>query len=200
MRRTARTARVVGRHCRSSTIFYGALRRSRDRRHAGGWSRSFRSSCAGFADGWPTVGGARERLDTFLGALFERHVQAMNAPFGAAPAVANPAIATVSDDAADANETEVADTLLRGDWCVFEGEPGTAPVLATFAWRAPHGSQLLVTHRDGTIALIHTPESFSRAVRNGRARIDNRGDARLRARDGAPGAPAGGRQRLKQSR
>jgi hypothetical protein len=74
-------------------------------------------------------------------------------------------------DRDDAGGAGASDQLMRGDWCVFAEGEGDPALLAKFAWRAPHGTQLLFTHRDGAIAVIHTPESLGSAFRSGRARV-----------------------------
>ena len=126
-----------------------------------------------FAQGWPADDNAKARRKVFLAALYTAHIEAMKprlpdlpsvdeemprAPIAAADAIV---VAEASDD---------ADTLLRGDWCVFTADDG-ASLLAKFAWRAPNGTQLLFTYRDGSIAVIHTPATFARAVEQGRARV-----------------------------
>ena len=128
-------------------------------------------------DGWPTDDAAKVRRKVFLTALYACHTEAMTAalvptlpddPDAIEPAPGRVATALPESGATTA---EASDTLLRGDWCLFEGEPGDASLLAKFAWAAPHGTQLLFTHRDGSVAVVHTPASFGRAVQEGRARI-----------------------------
>jgi hypothetical protein len=62
--------------------------------------------------------------------------------------------------------------LARGDWCEFrpagEGGERGEPVLAQLAWRSPHRTQLLFTHRNGDTAFVHTPVSLSDEFRSGR--------------------------------
>ena len=115
-------------------------------------------------EGWPGDDEARARRAAFLAALYDLHLQAMNAPQDAPPAIAEPAAASPPASNPPAGEGMDADSLMRGDWCVFE-EPDAPPLLAKFAWRAPHGTQLLFTHRDGTIAVIHTPATLARRWR-----------------------------------
>jgi hypothetical protein len=61
--------------------------------------------------------------------------------------------------------------LLHGDWCAFDAVDNAPPLLARFAWRSPHGTQMLFTHRDGTIAVLHTPESLAALFRAGSVRV-----------------------------
>jgi hypothetical protein len=44
-------------------------------------------------------------------------------------------------------------------------------VLARLAWRAPQRKRLLFSHRDGSTAFVHTPESLAEAFRTGRASL-----------------------------
>jgi hypothetical protein len=70
----------------------------------------------------------------------------------------------------DAADDQVV-ALARGDWCEFRGPDGAAAVLARLAWRSPHRTQLLFTHRNGTTACVHTPASLAEAFRAGRATV-----------------------------
>ena len=60
-------------------------------------------------------------------------------------------------------------SLVRGDWVQFKGEGDGETVLARLAWRAPQRRRILFTHRDGSTAFVHTPESLADAFRNGHA-------------------------------
>jgi hypothetical protein len=131
------------------------------------------------SEGWPTDESSRARRKVFLARLYELHVEALNTPFDlpeldadepAPPIAATPAPDRVQAQARDESVADV-ESLSRGDWCAFDGEDGEPTLLAKFAWRAPQGTQLLFTHRDGSIALIHTPESLAQAFRGGRARV-----------------------------
>jgi hypothetical protein len=126
-----------------------------------------------FGDGWPADDNAKARRKVFLAALYAAHIEAMKPQLPDLPGVEEEAArapAAPENAAVAADASDEADTLLRGDWCVFTGD-GSASLLAKFAWRAPHGTQLLFTYRDGSIAVIHTPASFARAAEEGRARV-----------------------------
>jgi hypothetical protein len=126
-----------------------------------------------FADGWPTDDGAKARRKVFLAALYALHMEALKPPLPQLPSAdEDDSLVSLAkpEPREEAKTMDDAETLLRGDWCVFEGAD-TPPLLAKFAWRAPHGTQLLFTHRDGSIAVIHTPQSFARAAQEGRARV-----------------------------
>ena len=130
-------------------------------------------------EGWSADEPARARRRVFLARLYELHVEALNAPIdfpsaGDAGDAPEQDAAAATERAAAPPRDESGDdigALQRGDWCVFEGDPGQPPLLAKFAWRAPHGTQLLFAHRDGGIALIHTPLSLAHAFRGGHARV-----------------------------
>ncbi|TMH53011.1 MAG: DUF1631 domain-containing protein, partial [Betaproteobacteria bacterium] len=57
------------------------------------------------------------------------------------------------------------------DWCEFKSEDDGETVLARLAWRAPQRRRLLFSHRDGSTAFVHTPESLAEAFRSGRASL-----------------------------
>lgn len=128
---------------------------------------------------WPQDEANRARRKVFLARLYALHVEAMQTTADLPPpdeiADGTPSRMRVPipdapplsarDDAADTVES-----LLRGDWVAFATEDG-GTLLAKYAWRSPHGSQLLFTHRDGAIALIHTPVSLAAALRDGKAKV-----------------------------
>jgi hypothetical protein len=104
------------------------------------------------------------------------HVDAMKASPDAAQAGGDAATAPATAAAAVAHmesrdDDEQVAALMRGDWCAFGGEADAAPVLARFAWRAPHETSLLFTHRDGTTAFIHTPRTLAEAFGARRATV-----------------------------
>ena len=155
------------------------------------------------SEGWPADEPTRARRKVFLARLYELHVEALNAPVDLPPAEEetdapqSAASAAPERPAAPTRDepVEAMETLQRGDWCEFEADAGAAPLLAKFAWRSPHGTQLLFTHRDGGIALIHTPESLARAFRGGHAKVAveavplfERAMERIIERDGASDA------------
>src|SRR5438132_337031 len=125
----------------------------------------------------------QSRREALLSWLFDNHVRSMKAvqgvaipvaPAGAeAPATAA-AIAPVTAPAAqpgpDEYEAQVQ-SLVRGDWCEFKSEGEGETVLARLAWRAPQRRRLLFTHRDGSTAFVHTPESLAAAFRSSRATL-----------------------------
>ncbi|MEO8674386.1 MAG: DUF1631 family protein [Casimicrobiaceae bacterium] len=120
-------------------------------------------------DGWPNDDASHERRAAFLARLYELHVAAMRSPAGPPsaaelrpvprPGVPAPPSATSRDSGDD---VVGVDALMRGDWCVFADEKTGAPVLARFGWLAPNGTQLLFTHRDGSIAFVYTPQALAR--------------------------------------
>jgi hypothetical protein len=130
------------------------------------------------SDDWPTDAvGAAQRKD-LLAWLFEAHVRAMTLQPDPAPASDDTGPPTVPLHALPVPETRTQpgavaelDALLHGDWCAFNAVDDSPPLLARFAWRSPHGTQLLFTHRDGTIAVLHTSESLAALFHAGRARV-----------------------------
>lgn len=132
---------------------------------------------------WPADDAGRARRKIFLTRLYHLHIEALKPPLPELPAsgddatpdppagVAPAARAPAPDRAPRDEEAEAVETLMRGDWCVFTGEDSGAPLLARFAWRSPHGTQLLFTHRDGSVAVTHTPETLADAFRRERARV-----------------------------
>lgn len=130
------------------------------------------------SEDWPNDAiGAAQRKD-FLAWLFEKHVRAMTLPPDPAPATDDMGPPTLPLQASAVPQSSpqpgaVAelDALLHGDWCAFDAVDDAPPLLARFAWRSPHGTQLLFTHRDGAIAVLHTPESLAAKFRAGSARV-----------------------------
>jgi hypothetical protein len=89
----------------------------------------------------------------------------------AVPPTAVAAIATLAAEVPQRADQDQVAALIRGDWCAFRGEADEAPVLAKFAWRAPHDTSLLFTYRDGTTAFVHTPRTLAEAFGAGRATV-----------------------------
>src|SRR5207244_3213909 len=130
---------------------------------------------------WSAEQDAGARREALLSCLFDNHVRSMKAvpgvaipvaPAGAEALATAGAMAPVTAPAAlpapDEHEAQVQ-SLVRGDWCAFKSEGET--VLARLAWRAPQRRRLLFTHRDGSTAFVHTPESLAAAFRSGRATL-----------------------------
>jgi hypothetical protein len=97
-------------------------------------------------------------------------VAAATAGVQALAAEAGPATASAALPEPDECDEQVQ-SLGRGDWCAFRSEGGGETVLARLAWRAPQRRRLLFTHRDGSTAFVHTPESLAEAFRSGRATL-----------------------------
>ena len=85
-----------------------------------------------------------------------------------ASAAMAPATATAALPELDVYEAQVY-SLVRGDWCAFKS--GGKTVLARLTWRAPQRRRLLFSHRDGSTAFVHTPESLAEAFRSRRAKL-----------------------------
>ena len=132
---------------------------------------------------WSGEQDAQARREALLSCLFDLHVRSMKAVPGvpdsvasaAAKALAMPAaIAPVTITAAptefDVYEAQ-AQSLVRGDWCAFKGEGEGKTVLARLAWRAPQRRRMLFSHRDGSTAFVHTPESLAEAFRSRRVKL-----------------------------
>ncbi len=132
-------------------------------------------------EGWPVDEESRARRKVFLARLYDLHIEAMNAlpdlPHVDEPPDIPVAAREVVPERMESERRAVAaadafvGALMRGDWCSFVGEEGEASLLARFAWRAPHGTKLLFTHRDGAIAVIHSPTSLDRAHQLGRVQV-----------------------------
>ena len=133
-------------------------------------------------ENWPADEVARARREVFLARLYQLHIDAIKAlpdlpdSDDRAPAAGPSGIVAQDpspppENASSSEDPDEIDALMRGDWCVFRGAAETTPVLAKFAWRAPRGTQLLFTHRDGTTAVIHTPRSLAQAFGSGRAKV-----------------------------
>ncbi len=123
------------------------------------------------------AGGQRVELVTeprrkaMLDSMFALHMSAVRST-AATPVVAEPqlSVAPFAAMQQDADDDQVI-ALSRGDWCEFRGADGQDPVLARLAWRSPHRTQLLFTHRDGSTAFMHTPLSLAEAFRAGRVLV-----------------------------
>jgi hypothetical protein len=133
------------------------------------------------AEMWPPDESTRIRRKVFLARLYELHVEAINTVVDLPPPDAEGDLAPARMEsvqppaepepaASRADDVDATEPLIRGDWCAFAKEDDGPPLLARFAWQAPHGTQLLFSYRDGAIALIHTPESLAHAFRDGRAK------------------------------
>jgi hypothetical protein len=125
---------------------------------------------------WSPEDDAQARREALMSCLFDLHVRSIKAasePVGAAQAAPAAAVTTMAKIAPPPPEPDEHDeqvlALARGDWVEFKGEG--EPVLARLAWRAPQRRRLLFTHRDGTTAFVHTPESLADAFRNGHAAL-----------------------------
>jgi hypothetical protein len=132
---------------------------------------------------WSGEPGAQARREALLSCLFDLHVRSMKAVPGVPDSVASAAaealamsaaIAPVTADAAppefDVYEAQVQ-SLVRGDWCAFKSEGEGKTVLARLAWRAPQRRRMLFSHRDGSTAFVHTPESLAEAFRSRRVKL-----------------------------
>jgi hypothetical protein len=116
---------------------------------------------------WSADDDAQARRKALLSSLFELHLSSLRAPSEGAPAKAAPAPAIPAAPEPDEYDERVLG-LVRGDWCEFKGDSGE-PILARLAWRAPQRRRILFSHRDGSTAFVHTPESLAEAFRSGRA-------------------------------
>jgi hypothetical protein len=126
----------------------------------------------------PTDDDGFARHKSFLVWLCQAHLRALSpsrepvaAPDDTIPLALLTAVPATEEQLRPAGVVSEIDTLFRGDWCAFYALDDSPPLLARFAWRAPHGSQLLFTHRDGTIAMVHTPESLAVAFCDGTAKV-----------------------------
>jgi len=128
---------------------------------------------------WPTEDEAQARRRALLSCLFDLHLRSMKAVPQVAAATAGvqalaaeagPATAAAALPEPDECDEQVQ-SLARGDWCEFKSESEGETVLARLAWRAPQRRRLLFTHRDGSTAFVHTPESLAEAFRSGRATL-----------------------------
>ena len=130
---------------------------------------------------WSAEKDAQARREALLSCLFDLHVRSMKAVPGVPDSVAVAAAEALPTSAAVAPATPAAVlpeldvyeaqvySLVRGDWCAFKSEGKT--VLARLAWRAPQRRRLLFSHRDGSTAFVHTPESLAEAFRSRRAKV-----------------------------
>src|SRR5689334_13382710 len=118
---------------------------------------------------WPPEGDAQARRQALMSCLFDLHLRSIKTVSdpAAQPAASPAAKATAPPLPEQDGYDEDVLALVRGDWIEFRGEGET--VLARLAWRAPRRRRLLFTHRDGSTAFVHTPESLAALLRNGRA-------------------------------
>ena len=129
---------------------------------------------------WSAEKDAQARREALLSCLFDLHVRSMKAVPGVPDSVAAaaealptaaataPATETAAQPELDVYEAQVY-SLVRGDWCAFKS--GGKTVLARLAWRAPQRRRLLFSHRDGSTAFVHTPESLAEAFRSRSAKL-----------------------------
>jgi Protein of unknown function (DUF1631) len=128
---------------------------------------------------WSVDDEVELRRQALLSCLLNLHIGSMKATTGARPgtgATASPGgAAAISGGTVAAQEPDDFDdrvqALVRGDWCAFKSDSAQTPVLARLAWRAPQRKRLLFSHRDGSTAFVHTPESLAEAFRTGRASL-----------------------------
>ena len=132
---------------------------------------------------WSAEQDAQARREALLSCLFDLHVRSMKALPGVPDSVASAAAETLAMSAAIAPMTGAASppefdvyeaqvqSLVRGDWCAFKSEGEGKTVLARLAWRAPQRRRMLFSHRDGSTAFVHTPESLAEAFRNRRVKL-----------------------------
>ncbi|MEO8751901.1 MAG: DUF1631 family protein, partial [Casimicrobiaceae bacterium] len=131
------------------------------------------------SSGWGFDAAAQARRGALLTRLYAIHTNAMKAapeavPDGSGAATIDAAAPVFDADAARSrgnDEDERVAALIRGDWCSFRAEAGGAPMLAKFAWRAPYDTCLLFTYRNGSTAVVHTPQSLSDAFASGWATV-----------------------------
>ena len=132
---------------------------------------------------WSAEQDAQARRKALLSCLFDLHVRSMKALPGVLDSVAAAAVEALHTSAAivpvtsaaalpelDVYEAQVY-ALVRGDWCAFKSGGEGKTVLARLAWRAPQRRRLLFSHRDGSTAFVHTPESLAEAFRSRRAKL-----------------------------
>jgi hypothetical protein len=128
---------------------------------------------------WPMEEAAQARRQALLSCLFDLHLRSMKAVPQVAAATAGaqalaaeagPATAAAALPKPDEYDLQVQ-SLVRGDWCEFKSKVDGETVLARLAWRAPQRRRLLFSHRDGSTAFVHTPESLAEAFRSGRASL-----------------------------
>jgi len=131
---------------------------------------------------WSREQHAQARREALLSCLFDLHVRSMKAVPGVPDSVASAAAEALAMSAAIAPATTDAppefdvyeaqvQSLVRGDWCAFKSEGEGKTVLARLAWRAPQRRRMLFSHRDGSTAFVHTPESLAEAFRSRRVKL-----------------------------
>jgi len=121
---------------------------------------------------WSEEPASKARRQALMACLFDLHLRSLRATSepAAADQAARAALAshpTIPPPREPDEHDEQVLALVRGDWVEFRTDRG--PVLARLAWRAPQRQRLLFTHRDGSTAFVHTPESLAEAFRNGNA-------------------------------
>lgn len=130
---------------------------------------------------WASDGEVDRRRQSLLSSLLSLHIGSMKSSTGVAPgaaataapggAIAPAAISTGTVAALEPDDfDDRVQALVRGDWCAFTAAD-VSPVLARLAWRAPQRKRLLFSHRDGSTAFVHTPESLAEAFRTGCATL-----------------------------
>jgi hypothetical protein len=122
---------------------------------------------------WSEEPASKARRQALMACLFDLHLRSLRAPSEPATAAAQAARAALVSQPTippprepDEHDEQVL-SLVRGDWVEFKTDRGV--VLARLAWRAPQRQRLLFTHRDGSTAFVHTPESLAEAFRSGGA-------------------------------
>ncbi len=122
---------------------------------------------------WSEEPASKARRQALMACLFDLHLRSLRAtsePAAAADQATRAALVshpTIPPPREPDEHDEQVLALVRGDWVEFRTDRG--PVLARLAWRAPQRQRLLFTHRDGSTAFVHTPESLAEAFRNGSA-------------------------------
>jgi hypothetical protein len=121
---------------------------------------------------WPEEPASKARRQALMACLFDLHLRSLRATTEPAAADQAARAALVSQPTIppprepDEHDEQVL-SLVRGDWVEFKTDRGA--VMARLAWRAPQRQRLLFTHRDGSTAFVHTPESLAEAFRSGGA-------------------------------
>jgi hypothetical protein len=122
---------------------------------------------------WSEDTASQARRQALMACLFDLHLRSLRSsvePAATADRAAPAAVLThptIPPPREPDEHDEQVLALVRGDWIEFKIDGG--PVLAKLAWRAPQRQRLLFTHRDGSTAFVHTPESLAEAFRNGSA-------------------------------
>jgi hypothetical protein len=122
---------------------------------------------------WSEETASKARRQALMACLFDLHLRSLRAPSEPAAAADQAARAalvsqpTIPPPREPDEYDEQVLSLVRGDWVEFKTDRGA--VMARLAWRAPQRQRLLFTHRDGSTAFVHTPESLAEAFRSGGA-------------------------------